>query len=273
MHTVILIDNGSRRAEAALSLRRLAAELGRWLGETVHPVSLLHSSEISFDRLEGRPAETFEPFLRRQLAAGSRAFVVLPLFFGRSRALTEFIPDTASALRDELGPFELKVAAPLVPLPEGEPRLVEILCDHVGLVAKSEGLSSYRVVLVDHGSPIPEVTAVRRWLAAGMGDALGGQVSLSQAVMERRQGSAYDFNGPLLEEQLARMAAQDRSTPVILSMLFLSPGRHAGPGGDIERICHGAQEAYPGFRVYPSALVGSHPRLLEILQSRYAGIV
>jgi sirohydrochlorin ferrochelatase len=272
MRTVMLVDNGSRRADAALSLRRLAADLSHQLGEVVHPVSLLHSSEIPPERLDGRPAETFEAFVRRQLAAGARAFAVLPLFFGRSRALTEFIPDTAAALRHELGRFDLEVADPLVPLPGGEPRLVEILCDQVRQAAAVEGLSIYRVVLVDHGSPIPEVTAVRRWLAAGMRVALGDQVTLDEAVMERRAGSAYDFNGALLEDQLARMAAEDQSTPAILAMLFLSPGRHAGPGGDIERICRTAEKAHPGFRACPAALVGSHPRLLEILRSRYEQI-
>jgi len=273
MRTVMLVDNGSRRAEAALSLRRLAADLGRQVGEAVYPVSLLHSSGISADRLDGRPAETFAPFLRRQLTAGARAFAVIPLFFGRSRALTDFIPETAAALTHELGPFDLEVADPLVPLPGGEPRLVEILCDQVRRAAAVEGLSSYRVVLVDHGSPSPEVTAVRWWLAAGMRVALGNGVTLDEAVMERRPGSAYDFNGALLEDQLARMAAEDRSTPAILAMLFLSPGRHAGSGGDIERICSSAEEAYPGFRVCPTALVGSHPRLLTILRSRYEQIV
>jgi sirohydrochlorin ferrochelatase len=269
----MLVDNGSRRAEAALSLRRLAGDLSRQVGEAVHPVSLLHASGIAPERLGGRPAETFEPFLRRQLAAGARLFAVLPLFFGRSRALTDFIPETAMVLSHELGRFDLKLADPLVPLPGGEPRLVQILCDQVRQAAEVKGLSSYRVVLVDHGSPIPEVTAVRRWLAAGMRVALGDQVTLDEAVMERRPGSAYDFNGALLEDQLARMAVEDRSTPAILAMLFLSPGRHAGPGGDIERICRTAEDAYLGFRACPTALIGSHPRLLEILRSRYEQIV
>jgi hypothetical protein len=273
MRVVMLVDNGSRRAEAALSLRRLAADLSREVGEAVHPVSLLHASGIAPERLDGWPAETLEPFMRRQLAAGAQAFAILPLFFGRSRAVTDFIPDTAAALRHELGPFDLEVADPLVPLPGGEPRLVQILCDHVRQASEVEGLSRYRAVLVDHGSPIPEVTAVRRWLAAGMRVAFGDQVTLHEAVMERRAGSQYDFNGALLEDELARMAAEDRSTPAILSMLFLSPGRHAGPGGDIERICRAAEEAYPGFRARPTALVGSHPGLLEILRFRYEQII
>jgi sirohydrochlorin ferrochelatase len=88
--------------------------------------------------------------------------------------------------------------------------------------------------------------------------------------MERRSGAEYDFNGELLEDRLRALAAEDIATPVILSMLFLSPGRHAGPGGDITEICSSVERDHPGFRVHPSALVGGHPRLLDILAARFA---
>jgi hypothetical protein len=64
------------------------------------------------------------------------------------------------------------------------------------------------------------------------------------------------------------LAAEDVATPIILSMLFLSPGRHAGPGGDIADICSAVERDHPGFRIHPSALVGGHPRLLAILAAR-----
>jgi sirohydrochlorin ferrochelatase len=266
MQTVLLLDNGSSRAKSTLSLRRLAAALGERIGVEVHPVSLLHANRVPAEALGGRAADTFAPFLRRHVAAGADRFVVLPLFFGRSGALTGFIPETVETLQAELGPFVLDVADVLCPLPEGEPRLARILCDNLALAAS--GLAAEpRVVLVDHGSPLPEVTEVRRWLAGEMRAMLG--TAVEEAVMERRPGPAYDFNGPLLETVLHRLAEADPSGPVGLAMLFLSAGRHAGAGGDVEQICRQVQAEHPGLAVAISPLVGSHPAILDILEDRY----
>jgi sirohydrochlorin ferrochelatase len=112
------------------------------------------------------------------------------------------------------------------------------------------------------------VTAVRRWLGERLAQRLGPGVRVEQAVMERRAGADYDFNGPLLEDLLRDLADADRATPVILAMLFLSAGRHAGPGGDIADIIGRVESEYSGFRIHPSPLVGSHPGLIEIFLSR-----
>lgn len=269
MRCVMLVDNGSSRAESTLALRRLAAALGGRLAVEVHPVSLLHSSKIPPAELDGRAADTFEPFLHRQLAAGIRKFLVLPLFFGPSRALSRYIPEKAAELRAESGPCDVRIADTLCPLPHGEPRLVEILRDNLSRTAEAHRVLPRRVVLVDHGSPIPAVTAVRRKLAAGLRAALGNAVTIGEAVMERRQGPAYDFNGVLLEDLLRGIGAREAPQTIILSMLFLLPGRHAGGGGDIERICHRIEGEFPGLRLFPTALVGPHPGIVEILRSRY----
>lgn len=266
MRNVLLLDNGSSRAESTLSLRRLAAALGERIGVEVHPVSLLHANKVPADALGGRAADTLAPFLRRQVQAGVDRFLVLPLFFGRSGALTGFIPETVETLQAELGPFALDIAEVLCPMPEGESRLTRILCDQLAQAAERLG-SDPRAVLVDHGSPLPEVTAVRRWLAAEMRRTLG--VPIEEAVMERRAGPEYDFNGPLLETVLRRLAEQDPTRPVALAMLFLSAGRHAGAGGDVEQICRQVQADYPGLGVAIAPLVGSHPQILDLLEDRY----
>ncbi|MBK1720673.1 sirohydrochlorin chelatase [Thiocystis violacea] len=270
MRTLLLVDNGSKRPESTLNLRRLAEEVSARLGETLHPISLLHSDQIPSDRLEGRSAETFAPALRRLIAQGCRDLVLVPLFFGPSRALTQYVPETAAEVAAELGRFELQIAPELCPLPAGEPRLADILIDQVQQTALANALKAQRVVLVDHGSPIPQVTAVRRWLAEQLGQRLGSGVALEQAVMERRPGPDYDFNGPLLEDLLIALAEADARTPVLLSMLFLSAGRHAGAGGDIADICERVMAAHPGFRILTSPLVGDHPGLVEILAARMA---
>lgn len=268
MQTLVLADNGSKRPESTIALRRLAAALATRLGQAVQPVSLQHSDGIRPERLGGRPADTLETLLRREIPAGKRRFLIIPLFFGPSRALTRFIPDVGAALRAELGSLEIRIAPELCPLPGGEPRLAEILADQVQTAAAGAGVEPRRVLLVDHGSPIPEVIAVRRWLAGRLAGRLGPSVRLGEAVMERRAGPDYDFNGPLLEDSLRGLAAEDPRAPVLLSLLFLSAGRHAGPGGDIEQIAANAERRHPGFRVIPSPLVGSHPALVEILADR-----
>jgi sirohydrochlorin ferrochelatase len=155
-------------------------------------------------------------------------------------------------------------------LPKGEPRLVRILHDQLVKVLDREAPAKARVVLVDHGSPIPEVTAVRAWLAGALRGELGADTPLFEAVMERRAGSEYDFNGPLLEEVLERLAAEQPGAPIVLSMLFLSPGRHAGSGGDIEQICETVRQRHRGLRIRVTPLVAEHPVLVDILADRLA---
>ena len=270
MPRLLLIDNGSSRPDSTLTLRRLAAALAERLDQPVHPVSLQHADKVPERALGGRPADTLEPFLRRALAEGERDFLALPLFFGPSRALSRFIPDTAAAFEPEFGPLRVRVAPELCPLPSGEPRLAGILADHVAATAGAAGVPTRRVVLVDHGSPMPQVTAVRRWLAGRLRERLGDDVLLEEAVMERRPGPDYDFNGDLLETVLDRLAESDPAGPVILVMLFLAPGRHAGAGGDIARITAAVEQAHPGFRVHTTPLVGAHPALIDILADRTA---
>jgi hypothetical protein len=90
--------------------------------------------------------------------------------------------------------------------------------------------------------------------------------TVAEAVMERREDRQYDFNGELLEHALATAAKKAEQT--ILAMQFISPGRHAGPGGDIDAIASEAMERYPGFRAVASPLIGEHPLFEEILNDR-----
>lgn len=270
MRAILLADNGSRRPESALNLRRLAEALSARTGERIHPASLLHSDRIPAERLGGRAAETLARALRRLVTEGYRELVLLPLFFGPSRALTQFVPDTAAAIAEETEHFSLSIAPELCPLPTGEPRLASILLDNLTQTCTAAATDPRRVVLVDHGSPLPAVTAVRRWLGEVLAERLGPGIQLEQAVMERRADAEYDFNGLLLEELLDRLAREDPTGPIALSMLFLSAGRHAGPGGDIAEICERITARHPGLRIHTSPLVGDHPALIDILASRLA---
>ncbi|MGB0713046.1 MAG: sirohydrochlorin chelatase [Gammaproteobacteria bacterium] len=260
--TMLLCDNGSRRPAATLALRRVAAELSGRMGSRVHAVSLQHSAKIDRARLGGDPAVELPAFLDGQLSKGERAFLILPLFFGPSRAISSFIPQTVEQARARHGDFQLDIADVLCPLPGGEPTLVDVLRDNA--LAAHPGPD--HVILVDHGSPIPQVTAVRQWLGERLGQALPG-IGLSEAVMERREGKEYDFNGDLLEDELERLAATGKRD-INLAMLFLNPGRHAGEGGDIAEIVDAVRERHEGPRVHISPLVGEHKGLLDILERR-----
>ncbi len=274
MPCIILIDNGSIRPSAALQLRSLAENLSLESGHKIHPVSCKHSNRIPATELNGKLADTFGDFMKQQLSAGEREFIILPLFFGNSRALTSFIPDEVVILEQEFGKFELKIADTIYPIPLGEPDLTSIIYDHIISTSSSESeehSTIKNVVLVDHGSPVPRVTAVRQHLAESVREKLivadiDADV-LEEAVMERRKGKEYDFNGDLLEDWLIQKAQAGEIRASVILMFFL-PGSHAGADGDIVEICAAIMEKYPGFQISISPLISEHPKLISILNKR-----
>lgn len=260
----LLVDNGSLEPAATLRLRGLAQALAARVGTPVEPVSLLHSSAIAPDRLGGVPAEILEPALERRLAAGAREFLLVPLFFGPSRALTEYLPERVAKLRARTPDLRVRLAPAL--FQADDPRLAQILADHVRATAAGWP-APWRVALVDHGSPVPAVTAVRDALAAQLAAALGPEVRVAGCCMERREGAAFDFNGPLLETLLGADAW--RESAVVVAMQFLLPGRHAGPEGDVAAICRRAGAAHPRLRTRLTPLVAEHPQLVAMLADRW----
>lgn len=264
--STLLVDNGSREPAATLALRGLAAQLSPRLGQAVEPVSLLHSAGIDPVKLGGTPAEILVPALERRLAAGQSEFVLVPLFFGPSRALTDYLPENLARLREKYPALQVRLAPPLHAVDDG--RLAQILADQVSALLAVPNPEPVRVALVDHGSPVAGVTAVRNALAEQLAGLLGSRVAaVAPCCMERRPEPAYDFNGPLLAQLLA--APPWSEGRVIVAMQFLLPGRHAGPDGDVAEICRQAQTRQPGLRTQMTGLVGTHPLLLEILADRW----
>jgi sirohydrochlorin ferrochelatase len=269
----MLVDNGSLRAESTLNLRRIARDLAARAGCTVHPVSLLHSSAVDSEALEGKPARIFEPFVKEHARAGHRRFEVLPLFFGPSRALTEYIPQCAERLQRSFPGLEIEVAPPLAgPEPDRpDPKLAALLADAIRETLRENTLHRPPVILVDHGSPLPALAGLRDRLAESAASLLGGEVSgVQPASMERREGPEYAFCEPLLEGVLRDPVLL--AGPVVLAMLFLNPGRHAGKGGDVDTICANACAERPGLRVHRTRLLGAHPGLVAILAERLASL-
>lgn len=272
MPVYLLIDNGSKKPEATLRLRGIAENLSTLASVNVHAVSLQHADAIDKKHLNNIPANTFYPFLKQQLESGEREFIVLPLFFGLSRALTSFIPEQVSVLEQEYGSFTLKLADVIYPLPGGDPRLADIVYRNITTVADTPNLSSKKIVLVDHGSPVPQITEVRKQVAIHLQTLLGEEVELGQAVMERRAGEAYDFNGPLLEEWLKEQAKKG-IIEIIVAMMFFLPGRHAGECGDIEEICDNIVKDFPALQIMITPLISEQDLLLSILHDRLLSAV
>ena len=260
-----LADNGSVRAAATLALRGLASELGERAGIPVQAVSLQHADRIDAAELAGQPAVLLAQGLREQLLQGQREFVLIPLFFGRSRALTSFVPAVVDELKQEFGDFDLRMTEVLYPLPQGDDELVCILYDHAAPSHEPDPPS--HVVLVDHGSPSPAVTRVREHIASALRERARGRFELGQAVMERRPGPEYDFNGPLLADWLRQQATQGVRDVRVL-MQFLLPGKHAGPGGDVADICAEVTCDHPSLRVRISPLISEHSGLPGLLLQR-----
>ncbi|MEM0896898.1 MAG: cobalamin biosynthesis protein CbiX [Verrucomicrobiota bacterium] len=266
----LITDNGSYRPESTLSLRALAKALGHRVEKEIHPVSLLHSTKIPPEKLGGVPAQIFEPFIKKRREEGINDFLVVPMFFGPSAAIKEYIPQRVTELKAN-GWSELSVrVAPSVvePLDEKDQRMASILVEHIREEKARHAMKSASVAIVDHGAPRIAVTKVRNFLAKQVRQLLpeGEFPCVEPCSMERRDGDEYAFNEPLLENLLG---SDGFCNDTIVSMLFASPGRHAGPGGDVAEICHEAAEKSPGIRTFMTDLVASHPGLIEILAERF----
>jgi sirohydrochlorin ferrochelatase len=264
-----LFDNGSLRPASTLSLRETARQLAAALGVEVRAVSLLHSSAVDPAGLDGKPAQLLEPALNEFLAGQPEAeVVVLPLFFGPSGALTEYVPDRLGALMKKFPQARLRLGRWLVDPADADNRIARALADAARRQISAESLVRPKVVLVDHGSPQRAVTAVRDFLGGQMKTLLADEVeTVAVASMEKRSGPAYAFNDPLLAERL-RTPPFDRGD-VVVALQFLSPGRHAGPEGDVAQICAEARKGSPELRTFLTETIASDQRVVAVLTDRY----
>lgn len=250
---ILLVDNGSYEPAATLALRGLAKEVGQLIGREIRPVSTMHSTKIASALLGGVPAVIFEQAVQQAKADGIDELVVLPLFIGPSRAITEYLPKVFADAQP--GAMKLTIREPLF-----GPELRDMLIDNLKSTGWTKG--SGTVLLCDHGSPIPEVTRCRDFFASAIRSELGlKEDELIACSMERREGAEYDFNEPLLEDAL-----QQAEGDAVILMLFLLPGRHAGPDGDVATIAK--EHAPAGLRWKLSPLLGTHPALPSLLSMR-----
>ena len=291
--TILLVDNGSLHAASYLSLCAMAEAVSAATGLPVLPASARFADRIPPGELQGRAGETLASALARALAPGAQAagarhrhVLILPAFFGPADPLKKFVPEQVAlagaraaeaAAAGARAPLRVthSLARPLAA--PGELRLAAALATGVAGVLRARGLApeGAAVALCDHGSPSAEVGRVRGLVAGQLADALRAagllarlRAPLAQASMERRPGSEYDYNEPLLATLLR--SAPYNEGDVVLALLFLSPGAHAGPGGDIDEIVAEAVAEAAGqgraLRVHRTPLLG--PSVTEVLADR-----
>jgi sirohydrochlorin ferrochelatase len=253
---IALVDNGSLEQAAHAGLRAAALAVGERAGLPVKAVSWKHSDRTN------PAAWTLRPWLLAQVAAGEREFLIVPFFISPQGAVGSSLRRDLESVRAEAGGFEYSFA-------DGLPAatLAAIVADRVS--EASRRLRRPPVVVVDHGGPSAASAEVRDGVADEtrrlLGDAFGPVVAAS---MESPDGPALAFNRPLLSEALS--APGCARGDVVIAPLFLLPGRHAGPDGDLERIARAAEALSPGLRCHFAGLVGNHPLALECLAASLA---
>ena len=258
----MLVDNGSLRPESYLSLRAVAAGISGALGREVVPVSMGYSDAIPNDEVGGESALTVEPVIREQHAKGVRSFTIVPFFIARGGGIVALLKKKLLGLQEELDGLSVEFTPFLYDEDrEANTCIAEMLVDRIRDCIATNKLNQPSVIVVDHGSPKREAAEVRDKITLQVAALLRGAIaSISPASMERRNGEQYDFNEPLLERQL-RVDGFNRGD-VVVAQLFLSPGKHAGAGGDIEAICREAESKQRGLRVHRTELLGIHPKIV-----------
>ena len=264
----ILLDNGSLKPSAILALRRVADQLALRTNLDFHAAGLLHSDKVDASHLDGRPARVFVESMQELLEEGHRDFLLLPFFLGPSLGIVDWLPQQLEVFHNNFHGLKVKVASSLFGDGAGTESLASAIRDRVGEVVQREGLRRPFVALVDHGTPAIAVNEVRERVAEIAESLLGREVSgLASCSMERRAEPEYDFNDPLLANLL-----QDRNMvpagDVVVALLFLSPGRHAGAGGDVEVICEEVRRDRDDLRTFLTEPLGEHLAIVDILEQR-----
>lgn len=258
--TIGLIDNGSLEPAAHRSLRMVAAELSARTGRTVHAVSWKHSNRIAAAQLDGTPASCLPDFVSRHLAAGERSFLLVPFFISAQGAIGSSLLRDLQSLQAQAAPPSFTFA-----FTDGlgaRGAIAPIVADRIRARMAEKALVRPPAIVVDHGGPSPASAAVRNTLTDDVRALLGEAVGpVAAASME---GDEHPHNHPVLADQL-RQPGFDRGD-VVIAPLFLLPGRHAGPAGDLAEIAEAAVATAPApLRCHFTGLIGDHPRAADAL--------
>ncbi|HZZ19278.1 MAG TPA: CbiX/SirB N-terminal domain-containing protein [Opitutaceae bacterium] len=257
---IALIDNGSLEAAAHEGLRTAALAIGEKAQVRVEAVSWKHSNRIPPESLQRGAAHTLAPWVRAQVATGEREFIFVPFFISPQGAIGSSLRRDLEELQGDTDGFEFTFTDGLAVANA----LPAIVADRIRESIGSLELKRPAVVVVDHGGPSRNSADIRDQVAEavriGLGETIG---ELSAASMESPDGPEFGFNLPLLDDVLSQPGFDQGD--VLIAPLFLSPGRHAGPKGDLARIARAAEKRKAGLRCHFTPLVGTHPETIETL--------
>lgn len=263
-----LVDNGSLRPESVFYMREVATRLEESIGVPIESFGIMHSHKIDISKLGGVRGMSMESFFISKEAEKCKHLRLLPMFIGPSLAITDWLYNKLTAWKQLGNDRTFLIADPL--FRKGDQRITNALAEYIITLILENNKTKPFVVLVDHGTPLREVNHVREEIGKNLERKLTGLISgFSTACMERREGSQYDFNDPLLEKLLKEIISSGNSK-VIIAQLFLGPGRHAGAHGDIAKICQPFIEN--GIQVERTPILGKHALILEILADRFREI-
>ncbi len=116
-------------------------------------------------------------------------------------------------------------------------------------------MNSTGIVLVDHGSRRDDANDMLLDMATLLQEqALSSFVAVEIAHMELAE--------PTLEQAFAR-CVEAGATTIVVSLFFLSPGRHSR--SDLPAMVEQLQQAYPDVRCLVTGPLGADRRLAELL--------
>lgn len=256
---VALIDNGSLEPAAHRNLRVTARAIAAQAGVPVHAVSWKHSDRLRLAVLDHEPAWTLVRWVREQLRQGEREFVFIPYFISAQGAIGSALRQDLEKLQRESEGFSFAFTPGLA----ASGALPDIVAGQIRQTLAAPALRTPPVIVVDHGGPSAASAAIRDTITRDVRAALGAEIG--PIIAASMEGAEHPHNHPLFADQLAAPGF-DRGD-VVIAPLFLAPGRHAGPRGDLMQIARAAEGrlASPPLRCHFTPLVGAHPRVAAVL--------
>lgn len=262
-----LVDNGSLDPEAVKNLRLIADQLQKETNFNIRPMGLMHSHKIPPSSLDGIAGESIDAFLRSEEAEEFTTILILPFFFGPSRAFTAWLPERLKQWAEKGNKARSYRILDCLHQ-KGDDRIARVLAEHSMQAINETEMQEPYLALVDHGTPVREVNFVREEIGTQLQAIMSNKIKgFSTCCMERRPEKKYDFNEPLLATLLDECSKKGMED-ILVAQLFLSPGRHAGKNGDLARICSIFEQQNSKVRVIRTELLGKHPLIREILLDR-----
>ena len=262
-----LVDNGSLRPDSILNLREVAKNLSKLVQVEVFPIGLMHSHKVDPGLIGGEPALSVESLMSSEFSGESTELIFIPFFFGPSLGIREWLPKKLNSWIGDIQPFLFVFWLNYF---DQEMTVLLVRWQIIGKTIRESKMRNPSLALVDHGTPLREVNQVREQVGDELEKLMSSEISdFSTCSMERREGKEYDFNDPLLESILEKWSEnKDKDIQILVAPLFLSPGRHAGEGGDLAKICSRFHCAEKNILIERSDLLGQHPLVLEVLRDR-----